>query len=86
MPGGDGKTSRIKPTRDPTKRNGDNGSLVPTKARGVKPRRDAYDMQGHTEARADRYLELSGKPNSSLEYVATPCLDDHQLDPKDDEQ
>ena len=42
-------------------------------------------MQGHTQATVNRYLELSGKARSSLKEVATPCLDDHQLEPKDDE-
>ena len=41
-------------------------------------------MQGHIEASVEEYLEVSGKPRSSLKPVATPCLDDHQLDPKDD--
>ena len=43
-------------------------------------------MQGHTEASVDRYLDLSGKHLSSLHPVATPCLDDHLLDPADDEK
>ena len=42
-------------------------------------------MQGHTEASVQRYLELSGKHESPLHPVATPCLDDHLLDPADDE-
>ena len=50
-----------------------------TKVRGY-----AYDMAGHTRASVDRYLELAGKPVSSLQPVATPCLDDHLLDPHDD--
>ena len=41
-------------------------------------------MQGHTQASVERYLELAGKPVSSLQPVATPCLDDHLLDPHDD--
>ena len=41
-------------------------------------------MSGHVSASVDRYLELSGKPRSSLKRVATPCIDDHQLDPADD--
>ena len=41
-------------------------------------------MQGHTRASVDRYLALAGKPVSSLQPVATPCLDDHLLDPHDD--
>ena len=43
-------------------------------------------MQGHTEASVQRYLELSKKHESSLHPVATPCLDDHLLDPADDEK
>ena len=41
-------------------------------------------MQSHIDASVARYLELSGKPISSLQPVATPCLDDHLLDPQDD--
>ena len=42
-----------------------------------------YDMCGHVEQCVDRYLELSGAKRESLTQVATPCIDDHQLDPKD---
>ena len=41
-------------------------------------------MSGHVEASVERYLELTGKHISSLKPVATPCMDDHMLDPKDD--
>ena len=43
-------------------------------------------MQGHTEASVQRYLELSGKHQSSLHPVATPCMEDHLLDPADDDK
>ena len=41
-------------------------------------------MSGHVVASVARYLEFSGKTVNSLKPVATPCLDDHQLDPADD--
>ena len=50
-------------------------------SRKRKVRDYAYDMQGHTQASVARYLELAGKPVSSLQPVATPCLDDHLLNP-----
>ena len=40
-------------------------------------------MKGHSEQCVDRYLELSGKHESSLKEVATPCIDDHLLSPED---
>ena len=36
-----------------------------------------YEMTGHAEQCVDRYLELSGSPESSLKKVATPSIDDH---------
>lgn len=53
-------------------------------SRKRKVRGYAYDMQGHTQASVERYLELAGKPVSSLQPVATPCLDDQLLDPHGD--
>ena len=41
-------------------------------------------MRGHTKGCVERYLELSGKKMCSLTPVATPCIDDHQLDPHND--
>ena len=41
-------------------------------------------MVGYTTACVERYLTLSGKHASSLRYVDTPNLDDHQLDPAGD--
>ena len=45
----------------------------------------AYDMSGHVHSSVERYLELSKQHVSCLKPVATSCLDDHMLDPKDDE-
>ena len=42
-------------------------------------------MSGHVRASVERYLELSGKHVSSLKAVTTPCLDDHMLDPEDED-
>ena len=42
-----------------------------------------YDMSGHATQCVERYLELSNKLPSSLKYVATPSIDDHQLSPED---
>ena len=57
------------------------GTLANTKS---KVRGYVYDMSGHVSASVDRYLEFSGKPRSSSKLVATPCIDDHQLDLADD--
>ena len=38
---------------------------------------------GHGEQCVERYLELSGKPKSSLRKTLTPCIDDHLLTPDD---
>ena len=78
----EGKTSRgnQKVVRDVMKHPNSKGRATSaTKVRGY-----AYDMAGHTRASVERYLELAGKPMSSLQPVATPCLDDHLLDPHDD--
>ena len=42
-----------------------------------------YRMSGHAQDCVDRYLELSGMPETSLKKVSTPNLDDHQLAPTD---
>ena len=42
-----------------------------------------YSMSGHAEQCVERYLELSGKSESSLKQVATPCLDDHMFSPEE---
>ena len=42
-----------------------------------------YEMSGHTRQCVERYLELSGKKESSLKPVATPCLDDQMFAPED---
>ena len=79
----EGKTSRgnVKILKDVAKRISSGKTERKHKVRGY-----AYDMQGHTELSVTRYLELSGKHDSSLHPVATPCLDDHLLDPADDEK
>ena len=79
----EGKTFRgnTKISKDVTKRT----SSVKTE-RKHPIRGYAYDMQGHTEASVQRYLELSGKHQSTLHPVATPCMDDHLLDPADDDK
>jgi len=43
----------------------------------------AYVMQGAAQGCVERYLELSGKKESELKRVATPCIDDHLLPPED---
>ena len=40
-------------------------------------------MTGSAASCVDRYLELSGFKRESLKQVATPCIDDHLIDPKD---
>ena len=42
-----------------------------------------YEMCGHSEQCVERYLELTGKDESSLRQVATPCIDDHLIPPED---
>ena len=43
----------------------------------------AYNTTGHIEQPVERYLELSGKEESELKPVETPCLDDHMFPPED---
>ena len=52
-----------------------------TKVRGY-----AYEMQGHARQVVERYLELSGKSETSLKQVGTPCIDDHQILPTELEE
>ena len=40
-------------------------------------------MEGHAEKSVERYCELAKKDVSSLQQVATPCIDDHQISPED---
>ena len=40
-----------------------------------------YDMEGFIHQCVDRYCELAKIDKSTLKPVATPCLDDHQIDP-----
>ena len=40
-----------------------------------------YDMEGFIHQCVDRYCGLAKIDKSTLEPVATPCLDDHQIDP-----
>ena len=40
-------------------------------------------MTGAAEGCVDRYLELSGKPRSSIKKVATPCIDDQLIAAED---
>lgn len=80
----DGETScgNTEVTKHVTVRNNSIGKTVSKhQVRGY-----AYDMQGHTEGSVQKYLEFSGKHKSSLQPVATPCLDDHMLDPEDDQK
>ena len=42
-----------------------------------------YNMSGHAEQCVDKYLELSGVSEDSLKLAETPCMDDHQIPPKD---
>ena len=39
-----------------------------------------YDMEGHDKKCVERYCELANKTTQQLCKVATPCLDDHQLE------
>ena len=43
----------------------------------------SYDMEGHAEESVERYCELAKKDVSSLQQVATACIDDHQIPPED---
>ena len=40
-------------------------------------------MEGHAEKSVERYWELAKKDVSSLQQVATQCIDDHQIPPED---
>ena len=40
-------------------------------------------MQGHAEQCVQRYLDLARVPEATLKKVPTPCIDDHQIEPKD---
>ena len=71
-------SGNVKKKRDVTVRAGATPGF--RKVRGY-----AYDMSGHVHSSVERYLELSKQHVSCLKPVATPCLDDHMLDPKDDE-
>ena len=42
-----------------------------------------YDLTGNVKESVQRYLKFSGKKESDLKPVPTPCLDDHQLPPED---
>ena len=42
-----------------------------------------YDMTGHVQGCIEKYCELSGIQPDTLKPVATPCIDDHQIDVKD---
>ena len=42
-----------------------------------------YDLTGNVKDCVTRYLELSGKKLSDLKYVATPGINDDQLDSTD---
>ena len=40
----------------------------------------SYEMFGHVHQTVDKYLELSGKSEESLNIkAAPPCIDDHQI-------
>ncbi len=47
-----------------------------TQVRGCR-----YDIGGFLAQCVERYCELSELDVSSLRYVATPCIDDHQIKP-----
>ena len=40
-------------------------------------------MAGHQDQSVERYCELANVDRSTLKEVATPCIDDHQLNPSD---
>ena len=42
-----------------------------------------YEMKGHSAQCVAKYLDLAEIPEKELKRVSTPCIDDHQLDPKD---
>ena len=43
----------------------------------------SYDMEGHAEKYVEIYCKLAKKDVSSLQQVATPCTDDHQIPPEE---
>ena len=43
----------------------------------------SYDMKGHAQQCVERCCELAHKTVDQLQNVSTPCLDDHQIKPKD---
>ena len=49
----------------------------------IKIRSYQYEMSGHAESCVERYLDLSKMKLESLKQVATPCIDDHQLQAED---
>ena len=56
------------------------------KSKTTKPKKVKayyYRMTGHSEQTVERYFELGDKSKDSLKPVATPCIDDHMLDPSD---
>ena len=42
-----------------------------------------YDMSGHVEQCVEQYLALAKVSKNTLKQVATPCIDDHMLQPQD---
>ena len=40
----------------------------------------SYDMEGHAKKCVDRYCELANRTTQQLYKVATPRIDDHQID------
>ena len=38
----------------------------------------SIDVEGYAEKCVERYCESAKKDVSSLQHVATPCIDDHQ--------
>ena len=46
----------------------------------------SYDMEGHADKCVDKYCESAQKDVSTLQLVATPCIDDHQTPPGDCEK
>ena len=79
-----------KTTAEDVKRRLENISdLLPESPKGQpKPSAHAiksivYDMEGFIHQCVDRYCELAKIDKSTLKPVATPCLDDHQIDPSE---
>ena len=60
--------------------------LEPTTKSKVGIRGCRYDMSGFVQQTVEKYLELSGKDESSLKKVTTPSIDDHTIDPKEFEE